>query len=48
MKIAEEFGVAVIVTNQVVADPGAAAMFTAGINFYSMLFLFLIDFCYNM
>ncbi|KAA6372579.1 MAG: putative Meiotic recombination protein DMC1 [Streblomastix strix] len=29
MKIAEEFGVAVIVTNQVVADPGAAAMFTA-------------------
>ncbi|KAH7825012.1 putative Meiotic recombination protein DMC1 [Monocercomonoides exilis] len=29
MKIAEEFGVAVLVTNQVVADPGAAAMFQA-------------------
>eukprot|EP00992_Anisonema_acinus_P012795 TRINITY_DN8359_c0_g1_i2.p1 TRINITY_DN8359_c0_g1~~TRINITY_DN8359_c0_g1_i2.p1 ORF type:complete len:120 (+),score=18.54 TRINITY_DN8359_c0_g1_i2:351-710(+) len=28
-KIAEEFNVAVLLTNQVVADPGAAAMFTA-------------------
>ena len=31
MKISEEFNVAVFITNQVVADPGAAAMFVAGI-----------------
>ncbi|KAK2945425.1 putative Meiotic recombination protein DMC1 like protein [Blattamonas nauphoetae] len=29
MKVAEEFGIAVFITNQVVADPGAAAMFQA-------------------
>eukprot|EP00698_Gefionella_okellyi_P026080 TRINITY_DN9837_c0_g1_i1.p1 TRINITY_DN9837_c0_g1~~TRINITY_DN9837_c0_g1_i1.p1 ORF type:complete len:103 (+),score=12.79 TRINITY_DN9837_c0_g1_i1:325-633(+) len=29
MKIAEEFNVAVFITNQVVSDPGAAAMFVA-------------------
>lgn len=29
MKLAEEFNVAVVITNQVVADPGAAAMFVA-------------------
>jgi meiotic recombination protein DMC1 len=29
MKLAEEFNVAVVVTNQVVADPGGAAMFVA-------------------
>jgi len=31
MKLAEEFNVAVFITNQVVADPGANAMFVAGI-----------------
>ncbi|WWC98391.1 meiotic recombinase Dmc1 [Kwoniella sp. B9012] len=31
-KLAEEFNVAVILTNQVQADPGAAAMFAAGSN----------------
>lgn len=29
MKVAEEFNIAVLITNQVVADPGAAAMFVA-------------------
>lgn len=29
MKIAEEFNVAIFITNQVVSDPGAAAMFVA-------------------
>lgn len=29
MKMAEEFNIAVLITNQVVADPGAAAMFVA-------------------
>ncbi len=29
MKIAEEFNIAILITNQVVADPGAAAMFVA-------------------
>ena len=32
MKIAEEFNVAVFITNQVVADPGGAAMFVADIK----------------
>ena len=30
IKMAEEFNIAVFITNQVVADPGAAAMFVAG------------------
>lgn len=42
MKIAEEFGVAVLVTNQVVADPGAAAMFQSGLFF--LIFFFNIFF----
>ncbi len=29
MKIAEEFNIAVFITNQVVSDPGGAAMFVA-------------------
>jgi hypothetical protein len=33
IKIAEEFGVAVYVTNQVVADPGANMTFVAGIYY---------------
>jgi meiotic recombination protein DMC1 len=33
IKIAEEFGVAVYVTNQVVADPGANMTFVAGVIF---------------
>ncbi len=29
MKVAEEFNIAVLISNQVVADPGAASMFVA-------------------
>jgi meiotic recombination protein DMC1 len=32
MKIAEEFNVAVLITNQVISDPGGGAMFIAGLS----------------
>lgn len=36
-KIANEFNVAVFITNQVVSDPGASAMFVSGNYFQNIL-----------